>query len=145
LPDALLAGLLPGIQLRLGSTVFLLGGGAVLLARMVVFTSAQSRMLEQRLIIVGDGALALECMALAASSVGFHPFRVVGFVPVSGELRGGAAGDAAAGGSAVLALARRYAADEIVVGRRPAQWRFLCASCWSAPWAASGNGCRHLL
>ncbi|WP_072782582.1 TIGR03013 family XrtA/PEP-CTERM system glycosyltransferase [Duganella sacchari] len=112
----LLAGLLPGIQLgRLGSTVFLLGGGAVLLARLIVFTSAQSRMLEQRLIIVGDGALALECMALAASSVGFHPFRVVGFVPVSGELRAVPPAMLLPADLPLLALARRYAADEIIV------------------------------
>jgi sugar transferase (PEP-CTERM system associated) len=100
---------------RFGSMVFLLGGGAVLLARLVVFTSAQSSMLEQRLIIVGDGAIARECLDLAASSAGFHPFRVVGFVPVAGELRAVPPAMLLPADLPLLALARRYAADEIVV------------------------------
>jgi FlaA1/EpsC-like NDP-sugar epimerase len=112
----LLAALLPEMQLgRLGSMVFLLGGGAVLLARLVVFTSAQSSMLEQRLIIVGDGAIARECLALAASSAGFHPFRVVGFVPVQGEMRAVPSAMLLPADLPLLTLARRYAADEIVV------------------------------
>lgn len=112
----LLAALLPAMQLgRLGSMVFVLGGGAVLLARLLVFTSAQSSMLEQRLIIVGDGALARECLQLAASSAGFHPFRVVGFVPVQGEMRAVPAAMLLPADLPLLALARRYAADEIVV------------------------------
>jgi hypothetical protein len=112
----LLAGLVPAMQMGpLGSTVFLLGGGAVLLARMVVFTSAQSSLLEQRLIIVGDGAIARECLDLAASSIGFHPFRVVGFVPVAGELRAVPPAMLLPSDLPLLALARRYAADEIVV------------------------------
>lgn len=111
-----LAAVLPEMQLgRLGSMVFLLGGGAVLLARLVVFTSAQSRMLEQRLIIVGDGAIARECLELAASSPGFHPFRVVGFVPVPGEIRAVPPAMLLPADLPLLALARRYAADEIVV------------------------------
>ena len=112
----LLAVLLPQMHLgRPGSMVFLLGGGAVLLARLVVFTSAQSSMLEQRLIIVGDGAMARECLELAASSAGFHPFRVVGFVPVQGEMRAVPAVMLLPADLPLLALARRYAADEIVV------------------------------
>lgn len=109
----LLAGLLP--VLRLGSMVFLLGGGAVLVARMVVFTSAQSSMLEQRLIIIGDGAMARECLELAARSVSFHPFRVVGCVPVPGELCAVPPAMLLPADLPVLTLARRYAADEIVV------------------------------
>lgn len=112
----LLAALLPTMQLgRLGSMVFLLGGGAVLLARLLVFTSAQSSMLEQRLIIVGDGAMARECLDLAAGSAGFHPFRVVGFVPVQGEMRAVPPAMLLPADLPLLTLARRYAADEIVV------------------------------
>jgi len=112
----LLAGVLPAMQFgRLGSMVFWLGGGAVLLARLVVFATAQSSMLEQRLIIVGDGAIARECLELAATSIGFHPFRVVGFVPVSGELRAVPPAMLLPADLPLIALARRYAADEIVV------------------------------
>jgi len=112
----LLATLLPEMQFgKLGGMVFVLGGGAVLLARLVVFTSAQSSMLEQRLIIVGDGVIARECLDLASSSIGFHPFRVVGFVPVLGEMRAVPPAMLLPADLPLLTLARRYAADEIVV------------------------------
>lgn len=111
-----LLALLPAMQVgRPGSVVFLLGCGAVLLARLVVFTSARSSMLEQRLIIVGDGAIARECLDLATGSIGLHPFRVVGFVPVPGEIRAVPPAMLLPADLALLTLARRYAADEIVV------------------------------
>ena len=113
---SLLAYVLPGVEFgRLGSTLFFLGAAAVLLARLLVFTSAQSSMMEQRLIIVGDGGIARECMELAESSIGFHQFRVVGFVPVQGELRSVPLSMLLPADLPLLTLARRYAADEIVV------------------------------
>jgi sugar transferase (PEP-CTERM system associated) len=112
----LLSNMVPGMQFgSSGSMVFLLGGALVLLARLVVFTSAQSSMLEQRLIIIGDGAIARECLDLAASRMGFHQFRVVGFVPVSGEPCRVPPAMLLPADLPLLALARRYAADEIVV------------------------------
>ncbi|CAN7542044.1 TIGR03013 family XrtA/PEP-CTERM system glycosyltransferase [Duganella sp. LjRoot269] len=112
----LLASMVPEAQFgRLGIVVFLLGGAAVLLARLLVFTSAQSSMMEQRLIVIGDGATARQCWELAASSVGFHQFKVVGFVPVAGELSSVPPAMLLPADLSLLALARRYAADEIVV------------------------------
>ncbi|HEX7987024.1 MAG TPA: TIGR03013 family XrtA/PEP-CTERM system glycosyltransferase [Duganella sp.] len=113
---SMLASLLPGTQfVRLGSMVFVVGGAAVLLARLLVFTSAQSSMLEQRLIIIGDGATAHECMELATTGVGFHQFRVVGCVPVEGETRRVPPTVLLPPELSLLALARRHAADEIIV------------------------------
>lgn len=100
---------------RLAGTVFVLGAGAVLLARLVVFTSARSSMLEQRLLIVGDGAMARECLELAESRPDFHPFRVIGFLPVAGEMRAVPPSLLLPADLPLLTLARRYAADEIVV------------------------------
>jgi sugar transferase (PEP-CTERM system associated) len=112
----LLASMVPDAQFgRLGSVVFVLGGAAVLLARLLVFTSAQSSMMEQRLIVIGDGATARQCWELAAASVGFHQFKVVGFVPVAGELPSVPQAMLLPADLSLLALARRYAADEIVV------------------------------
>lgn len=112
---SLLAMLLPAPQFgRLGSMVFVLGGAAVLLARVVVFTSAGSRMLEKRLIIVGHGAAAHECLELAGGG-GFHRFRVVGCVPVEGEQLRVPPALVLPPDLSLLALARRYAADEIIV------------------------------
>lgn len=113
---SLLAELLPGTQfVRLGSAVFVVGGASVLLARLVVFTSAQSSMLEKRLIIIGDGATARECMDLATTGIGFHQFRVVGCVPVEGEPRCVPLTMLLPPELSLLALARRHAADEIIV------------------------------
>lgn len=100
---------------HVSAAVFLLGGLAVLGTRLLVFTSAQSRLLEQRLIVIGQGATALECLELAAAGIGFHPFKVLGFVAVQGE-------DSCVPGAmllpaepSLLALARRHGADEIIV------------------------------
>ncbi|KQQ32521.1 hypothetical protein ASF61_15730 [Duganella sp. Leaf126] len=112
---SLLAMLLPAPQFgRLGSTVFVFGGAAVLLARLVVFTSARSRMLERRLMILGDGAAARDCLDLAGSA-GLHRFRVVGCVPVDGEQRQVPPAMLLAPEQSLLALARRHGADEIIV------------------------------
>jgi sugar transferase (PEP-CTERM system associated) len=100
---------------QLGASIFLLGGATVLMARLLVFTSAQSRLMEQRLIVIGDGSTARECMALAKASVGFHPFKVVGFVPVAGETCCVPGGMLLPADLPLLTLARRYHADEIVV------------------------------
>ncbi|MET0266198.1 MAG: TIGR03013 family XrtA/PEP-CTERM system glycosyltransferase [Duganella sp.] len=111
-----LALLAPDSQLgRLGSAVFVLGGAAVLLARLVVLTSAGSRMLEKRLMIIGDGATARECVELAGAGGGFQQFRVVGCVPVGGEQRCVAPALVLPAELPLLLLARRYAADEIIV------------------------------
>ena len=113
---SLLAHLLPGSQfVRLGSMAFVVGALAVLLARLLVLTSAQSSMLEKRLIIIGDGVTARECVELATTGLGFHQFRVVGCVPVEGEARSVPAALLLAADLSLLALARRYAADEIIV------------------------------
>lgn len=113
---SLLAVLLPYWQLgRISTTVFLLGGLAVLGARLLVYASAQSRLLEQKLIVVGQGATARECMELAAAGAGFHPFRVLGFVAVHGEPSCVPGKMLLPPAASLLALARHHGADEIIV------------------------------
>lgn len=108
--------LLPGIRLgRLGSMVFVLGAAGILLTRLIVFTSARSNMLEQRLIIIGAGTIARECIDLANSGAGFHHFKVIGCVAVNGEPVGVPADALLSGEQGLLALARRYDIDEIIV------------------------------
>ena len=71
----------PSLHFGRGSVlIFGLGAIGVLLARLVVFKSSQSALMEGRLILVGGGALARECMDLAASKIGFHQFTVVGCI-----------------------------------------------------------------
>ena len=99
----------------ISSVIFALGASGVLLTRLVVFKSAESALLEARLIFVGDGQLARECMELAASKFGFHQFNVVGCVPVPGEDNCVAESNLLPMGESLLVMARRYEASEIVV------------------------------
>ncbi|WGG52976.1 TIGR03013 family XrtA/PEP-CTERM system glycosyltransferase [Rugamonas sp. DEMB1] len=113
---SVLVQLVPAIHFgRAGSLVFGLGALGVLLARLVVYTSAQSGMLEERLILVGDGAIARECVELAAERLGLHRFNVVGCVAVAGEPRCVAPGLLLPAGQSLLSLARQHEAREIVV------------------------------
>ncbi len=117
-----------------GSLIFVLGAVGVLLTRLVVFTSAESAMLESRLILVGAGPLARECIELAASKIGYHQFNVVGCVDVPGEECCVPSSALLPGGPSLLAIARRYDAREIVVsvndrrnGAFPARQLLECA------------------
>jgi sugar transferase (PEP-CTERM system associated) len=99
----------------ISSVIFALGASGVLLTRLVVFKSAESALLEARLIFVGSGQLARECMELAASKFGFHQFNVVGCVPVPGEDNCIGEASLLPIGESLLVMARRYEASEIVV------------------------------
>ncbi|MDC8756836.1 TIGR03013 family XrtA/PEP-CTERM system glycosyltransferase [Janthinobacterium fluminis] len=119
---------------RGGLLAFLLGAVGVLLTRLLLFTSAGSAMLESRLILVGAGPLARECIALAASKVGYHQFTVVGCVDVPGEECCVTSALLLPGAPSLLAIARRYGASEIVVsvndrrnGAFPARQLLECA------------------
>jgi sugar transferase (PEP-CTERM system associated) len=99
----------------ISSVIFALGATGVVLTRLVVFKSAESALLEARLIFVGGGQLARECMELAASKFGFHQFNVVGCVPVPGEENCVADTNLLPMGESLLVMAQRYEASEIVV------------------------------
>jgi sugar transferase (PEP-CTERM system associated) len=99
----------------INSAIFALGASGVLLTRLVVFKSAESTLLEARLIFIGNGPLARECMELAASKFGFHQFDVVGCVPVPGEINCVGEASLLPTCESLLVMARRYEASEIVV------------------------------
>jgi sugar transferase (PEP-CTERM system associated) len=105
----------PGLDVGAYSVIFLLGGAGVLLIRLVVLTSARSKMMKARLLLVGSGALALECIALATSKLSFHQFTVVGCMDVPGETRCVPASSMLEGGGSLLEIAQKHNADEIVV------------------------------
>ncbi|MET3133183.1 sugar transferase (PEP-CTERM system associated) [Oxalobacteraceae bacterium GrIS 1.11] len=132
---SLLIRLMPALRFGPGGNViFALGATGVLLTRLVVFKSAESAMLEARLILVGGGAIAKECIELAASKSGFHQFTVVGCVVVAGEECCVPASALLPAGLSLLAIARQYDAHEIVVsvsdrrnGAFPARQLLECA------------------
>jgi len=97
------------------SAIFAIGALGVVLARLVVFKSAESALLEARLIFIGSGSMARECMDLAGSKFGFHQFKVVGCIPVAGEE--GVVHEACLlpMGDSLLTMARKYEASEVVV------------------------------
>lgn len=107
--------LLNAMRVGASAVVFVIGGGAVVLARLIIFTSFQSNMMEQRLILIGDGAMARECIELAHSGLGFHQFKLIGCVPVDGEERCVPAHLLLPADQSLLAMARRFDVDEIVV------------------------------
>ena len=126
---------IPALHFGRGSVlIFGLGAIGVLLARLLVFKSSQSALMKGRLILVGGGALARECMDLAASKIGFHQFTVVGCIDVAGEQCCVPASALLPTGLSLLATAQRHAAHEIVVsvsdrrnGAFPAKQLLECA------------------
>jgi sugar transferase (PEP-CTERM system associated) len=99
----------------ISSAIFALGATAVVLTRLVVFKSAESALLEARLIFIGSGELARECLDLANSKFGFHQFQVVGCVTVDGEVRCVPDATVLPMGDSLLTMAQKYEASEIVV------------------------------
>jgi sugar transferase (PEP-CTERM system associated) len=97
------------------SLIFGLGGAGILLTRLLVYTSAGSTLLAARLILVGGGPLAKECIDLATSKVGLQRFSVVACVDVAGEASCVPAQRLLPGGPSLLTMARQYDAREIVV------------------------------
>jgi sugar transferase (PEP-CTERM system associated) len=85
------------------------------LTRLVVFKSAESALLEARLIFIGGGPLARECIDLAFRKFGFHQFKVVGCVAVAGERNAVPESFLLPTGESLLMMAQKYEASEIVV------------------------------
>ena len=97
------------------SAIFALGATGVVLTRLVVFKSAESALLEARLIFIGSGEMARECLDLACSKFGFHQFKVVGCVVVDGEESCVPDSYLLPMGESLLMMAQKYEACEIVV------------------------------
>jgi sugar transferase (PEP-CTERM system associated) len=99
----------------ISSAIFAIGATAVVLTRLVVFKSAESALLEARLIFIGSGPMARECIDLAFRKFGFHQFKVVGCVQVDGERNAVSAAYLLPTGESLLMMAQKYEVREIVV------------------------------
>ena len=95
--------------------IFAIGATGVVITRLVVFKSAESALLEARLLFVGGGALAHECIELASNKYGFHQSHVIGCIPLPGEEYCVPDALLLPMGESLLAMARKYEASEIVV------------------------------
>lgn len=106
----------PAVDLgQAASLAFVLGGACVLMTRVLLYTSAQSDILVERLILIGAGALARECLELAAMRDGPRRFEVVGCVPMPDEARCVPVAKVLKPGESLLTLARRHGANELVI------------------------------
>ena len=99
----------------ISSAIFAIGATGVVLTRLVVFKSAESALLEARLIFIGSGPMARECIDLAFRKFGFHQFKVVGCVQVDGEPNAVPDTYLLPMGESLLMMAQKYEASEIVV------------------------------
>jgi sugar transferase (PEP-CTERM system associated) len=99
----------------ISSVIFAVGATGVVLTRLVVFKSAESALLEARLIFIGSGPMARECMDLAFRKFGFHQFKVVGCLPVAGEQTCVPEAYLLPMGESLWMMAQKYEASEIVV------------------------------
>ena len=98
-------------------SVFAMSATGIVLTRLIFFKTSEHGILEQRILVLGDGPLAKECGELALRSSGYQKYNVAGFIPVPSD-------DPAVQDKRVLpverveplaSLARRHRANEIVV------------------------------
>ncbi|MES2298284.1 MAG: TIGR03013 family XrtA/PEP-CTERM system glycosyltransferase [Pseudomonadota bacterium] len=95
--------------------VFVLGAAGVLLARLVVFKSAESALLEARVMFVGSGPLARECIEVAGGKLGLHQLNVVACIALADETACVPQARPLSANESLLAMAHKVAATEIVV------------------------------
>lgn len=95
--------------------VILIAVAGILIVRAIIFHSSESRLLESRVIFVGNGALAKECCDLAWKNISYHKYHIVGFVGVPGEKNCVPTSAILPVGESLVFMARKYNASEIVV------------------------------
>jgi sugar transferase (PEP-CTERM system associated) len=95
--------------------IFELGGVGIVMTRLAIVTSTNSSMLKSRLILLGNGAMANDCIAFAQNKRGFHQFDVVGCVAVAGEEGCVPLSAVLPEGLSLLETVRKYGVQEIVV------------------------------
>ncbi len=109
--------IMPGFYFGRGILMLMLGFAAcgILLVRVVLFKSSESRLLESRVLFLGAGPLAKECADLASNNGGYHKYDVVGFVPMPEETTSVPAASVLPVGRSLVAIANEHNASEIVV------------------------------
>jgi len=97
--------------------VFGIAAIGIFLARMVFFKTSELRFLETRILFLGSGPLAKECCDLAMQSASYHRYNIAGFVPTPTEelCVPPASLLKSREGESLVALARQYSVEEIVV------------------------------
>lgn len=94
--------------------VFVVSATGILLSRVLVARYSNLNLLKSRIIFLGGGSLAKECNELAMS-IGYHPYNVVGFIPMEDEECCVPRSALLLGGRSLASIAKKYNANEIVV------------------------------
>ncbi len=112
--------LLPSLYFGRGilSLIFIIATCGILVVRILFFKSSQNKLLESRIIFLGDGALAQECSNLAMHNIFYHKYNIVGFVAVPAEKRCVPSSAILPADESLYATAKKYDVSEIVVSVR---------------------------
>jgi sugar transferase (PEP-CTERM system associated) len=95
--------------------VIIIAASGMLLTRVLFFKSAQSKLLESRIIFLGNGALARECRDLVMGNTGYHMFNIIGFIPMPDEECCIPTADILPTNESLASMAKKYNVNEIVV------------------------------
>ncbi|MBC7499175.1 MAG: TIGR03013 family PEP-CTERM/XrtA system glycosyltransferase [Herminiimonas sp.] len=109
--------LMPDLLLGRGTLgiVVIVAAVGIMVGRILFFKSSESKLLESRIIFLGAGALARECGNLAMHNFQYHKYRIMGFVPMTGEVCCVPAASILPAGQSLVSLAKRFNAGEIIV------------------------------
>lgn len=112
--------LLPDLYFGRGilGLIFIIAASGILTVRILFFKSSQNKLLESRIIFLGDGALAQECSDLAMHNIFYHKYNIVGFIPVLAEERCVPSSAILPPDVSLYTTAKKYGASEIVVSVR---------------------------
>lgn len=108
-------------DLYFGRGILLLGFGlaaaGIFIARIIFFKTSELRLMQSRILFLGNGALAKECSDLAINKNSYHRYKVVGFIPVGSDEMCVPAADVlkVREGDSLVKMATQYGAQEIVV------------------------------
>lgn len=105
-------------DLFLGQEVVVLGVGiaclGIMLARGLFSKSSESKLLASRIIFLGGGALAKECMDFVVSHKDYHEEDIVGFIPMPNDECVVPKSAILPSDQSLMTLVQKYKANEIV-------------------------------
>jgi sugar transferase (PEP-CTERM system associated) len=109
--------LLPDLYFGRGilGIVMLLAIAGILLTRIIFFRWSSLRLLEPRIMVLGVGAMARECGALAGNYHGYHKANIVGFIPMPNEDCLVSPSSLLPVNGSLMSMAKTYNVNEIVV------------------------------
>jgi sugar transferase (PEP-CTERM system associated) len=106
--------------------VFAIAALGIFVARLIFLKTSETRLMQSRIMFLGNGPLAKECSDLAQSTSRYHRYKVAGFVPNDTEDVCVPAANLlkVREGDSLLSLAKKHNVEEIVVSVQNRRSRF---------------------